>query len=254
MDRSAISHLAHGEHPIAAPLSDSSVADLLGKALAGRGSVLDLGCGSGTWLLRALQRHPGLTAVGVDRAADGFPGVLAQAATAGVADRLGLHRADVRTYTSPAPVDAVLSVGAAHAFGGLGPTLQAARRHLAPGGVVVLGECFWPTAPGARALEALGASTDDYTDLPGALELVDEHGWIPVHGHVSTQDEWDSYEWSWTGTLARWALEHPEHPDAAQALAAANEHRRRWIDGYRGALGFVTLVLRDGRGRVTGAS
>ncbi len=254
MDRSAISYLAHGEHPIAAPLNDSSVAELLDRAFAGRGSVLDLGCGSGAWLLRALQRHPGLTAVGVDRADDGFPGSLAQAATAGVAERLYLHRADVQTYTSPAPVDAVLSVGAAHAFGGLGLTMQAARRHLAPGGVLVLGECFWPTVPETRVLEALGASIDDYTDLPGALELADEHGWVPVHGHVSTEDEWDAYEWSWTGTLARWALEHPEHPDAAQVAEAANAHRTRWLGGYRGALGFLTLVLHDARARAAGTS
>ncbi len=228
MDRSEISHLAHRDHPIAAPLSDSSVTDLL-AALAGRASVLDLGCGSGAWLLRALELHPGLSAIGVDRADEGFAGTMAQAAEAGVAGRLRLTRADLRTYTSAEPVDAVLSVGATHAFGGLGPTLSAVRGHVAPGGVLVLGESFWPATPGARVLEALGASADDYTDLPGVVELAGEHGWVPVHGHVSTQDEWDSYEWSWTGALARWALEHPEHPDAPQAAVAADEHRTRWL-------------------------
>ncbi len=113
----------------------------------------------------------------------------------------------------------------------------------------MLGAKLWLATPGARVLEALGASAEDYTDLPGVVELAGEHGWVPVHGHVSTQDEWDSYEWSWTGALARWALEHPEHPDAPQAAAAADEHRTRWLEGYRGALGFVTLVLRDGRAR-----
>jgi hypothetical protein len=68
-------------------------------------------------------------------------------------------------------------------------------------------------------------------------------GWTPVYGHVSTIEEWDDYEFSWTGSLARWALDHPDDPDAKQALEASAEHRDMWL-GYRGVLGFVTLVLR----------
>lgn len=99
-------------------------------------------------------------------------------------------------------------MGAAHAFGGLLPTLEAARSHLAPGDRVVAA------------------------------------GWLPVHGHVSTRQECDHDEWSWTGSLARWALDHPDDPDAAQALGAVETHRREWLHGYRGTLGFLTLLLR----------
>src|SRR6478736_2883602 len=116
--------LAHSEHPIASPLSDARVDDLIDRTVGGRGSVLDLGCGDGTWLLRALRRHPGLTAVGVDTSDVGFEETLDQAAAAGVADRLTLHQGDAREHTSDTPFDAVLSVGAAYAFGGLGPTLD----------------------------------------------------------------------------------------------------------------------------------
>jgi hypothetical protein len=65
-----------------------------------------------------------------------------------------------------------------------------------------------------------------------------------VHGHVSSLSEWDHYEWCWTGALAQWALDHPDSPDADRALGVADEHREQWLSGYRGTLGFVTLVLR----------
>ncbi|MGZ4508677.1 MAG: hypothetical protein ACXVX0_15645, partial [Blastococcus sp.] len=65
----------------------------------------------------------------------------------------------------------------------------------------------------------------------------------PGFGHVSTAAEWDDYEWSWTGSLATWAL--TEAADRAGALEAARTHRRQWLEGYRGQLGFVTLVLHD---------
>ncbi|MEK8226808.1 class I SAM-dependent methyltransferase [Oerskovia sp. M15] len=246
MDRSALSHLAHVEHPVAAPLGDTTVEDLLRRTLTGRRSVLDLGCGDGTWLLRALQMHPDLTAVGVDHSDAGFDDTRARATAAGVADRLTLHRSDARDYASPAPVDAVLSIGAAYAFGGLEPTLSACREHLGDDGVLLLADCFWSRTPDQDLLDDLGITTDEYGDLPGTIETVTRHGWVPVHGHVSSLEEWDAYEWSWTGSLARWALEHPQHPDAGQALAAADEHRAQWLGGYRERLGFLTLLLGPG--------
>ncbi len=69
-------------------------------------------------------------------------------------------------------------------------------------------------------------------------------GWLPLQGHVvSSLQEWDAYEWSWTGSLTRWAFEHPHDSDCNEVLRTATEHRRAWLDGYRGTLGFVTLLL-----------
>ncbi|MDQ2585031.1 hypothetical protein [Saccharothrix yanglingensis] len=82
------------------------------------------------------------------------------------------------------------------------------------------------------------------TDLASTVASVVADGWTPVHGHVGTLAEWDEYEWSWTGSLARWALDHPDHPDHRQALEASAAHRTARLGGYRGVLGFVVLVLR----------
>lgn len=59
---------------------------------------------------------------------------------------------------------------------------------------------------------------------------------------MSDVAEWDEYELSWTGTLARWAAANPG-PDGEQAMAAMRQHRDMWLTGYRGVLGFVSLLL-----------
>ncbi|WP_328701338.1 SAM-dependent methyltransferase [Amycolatopsis pittospori] len=206
--------------------------------------LLDLGCGSGTWLLRALEAHPGATAEGVDISDAGFGRTRAAAADLGIADRLELSRQDVTEFRSGRKADVVLSVGSAYAFGEVLPALDAARRHLADDGVVLFGDCFWEAEPSAALRAELEDGPQKYADLATTIAAITDHGWTPVYGHVSTLEEWDEYEWCWTGSLARWALDNPDHPDHEQALRASNAHREGWLNGYRGVLGFVVLLLR----------
>ncbi|MCD0485817.1 class I SAM-dependent methyltransferase [Streptacidiphilus sp. ASG 303] len=244
MDRRRMSALAHAHHPIAAPLADASVARLLDRSVVrGDERALDLGCGQAEWLLRVLERHPRTLAEGVDTDGAALDRVRDEAARRGVADRLALHHMPAAEFTSARSFDVVLSVGATHAYGGLRQTLAAAREHLAPGGRVLVGEAFWEQEPDAAVRAELDGPCV-WDDLPGTVDLVAADGWTPVYAHTSTPEEWGDYEWSWTGSLARWALDHPDDPDAADALKAAEEHRTAWLRGYRGVLGFVTLVLR----------
>ncbi|QKW18827.1 class I SAM-dependent methyltransferase [Kitasatospora sp. NA04385] len=245
MERHEISRIAHRDHPVAAPLSDESVRELLERLLRGRsdGRLLDLGCGEAPWLVRALAAHPALRAVGVDTDPAALRTALHTAQRLGVARRIGLHHRDVREFSTAEPFDAVLCVGATHAFGGLGPALAAIGPLLAPGGAVLLGESYWEREPPARARELLG---EGLTGLAGTLAAVEAAGWLPVAGHTSTRAELDAYEWSWTGSLTDWALDQPPGPDREAALHAAAEHRREWLDAYRDCFGFVTLLLRPG--------
>ncbi|WP_329108228.1 SAM-dependent methyltransferase [Streptomyces sp. NBC_01439] len=241
MSRERISAIAHADHPIKSPLADDSVARLLERGLPrGDERVLDLGCGTAEWLLRALETRLQLHAEGVDVSGVALAQARRSASERGVDERLVLHQQEAAGFVSPQPFDLVISVGAAHAFGGLLPTLAAARKHLAPGGRVLIGESFWDRTPSAEAVEMFG----DLADLATTVDLVVADGWTPVHGHVSTRSELDAYEWACWGSLAAWALEHPDDPAAAQALETATAARTEWLHGYRDSFGFLCLVLR----------
>lgn len=241
MDREMISRLSRTDHPINSPLDDASVRRLLDRTVVrGDERVLDLGCGEAAWLLRTLAAHPDVTAEGIDNSAQALAKARKEAADLGVEQRLVLHHQDAREFASPQPFDAVLSVGATHAFGGLLPTLDAALRYLVPGGRVLVGDAYWECEPTTEAREMLG----EYEDLATTMDRVVAHGWTPVFGHISTRQELDDFEWCWTGSLATWALDHPEDPDSAEVLAVASTHRSQWLHSYRDSFGFITLVLR----------
>ncbi|MGW7056183.1 SAM-dependent methyltransferase [Streptomyces sp. NPDC054887] len=242
MSREEISGIAHADHPIKSPLDDESVDALLERGLP-RGSerVLDLGCGTAGWLLRALASRPNLHAEGVDVSEVALRQARHAADELRVDERLVLHQQEAADFATAQPFDLVISVGATHAFGGLLATLAAARKHLAPGGRVLIGESFWDRTPSPAAVEMFG----DLADLATTVDRVVADGWTPVHGHVSTRGELDAYEWACWGSLADWALDHSADPVGAQVLETADTQRAQWLHGYRDSFGFLCLVLRQ---------
>ena len=99
MNREDLTRIAHANHPIKSPLDDESVRGLLEHGIAhGQARVLDLGCGSGEWLLRALTAHPGLRAEGVDVSTDALRQAREAAEHLGVQDRLALHQVEAAEF------------------------------------------------------------------------------------------------------------------------------------------------------------
>ncbi len=245
MDRALASAIAHRWHPVAAPVSDANLQRLLTR-LGPVERVLDLGCGFGEWLLATLEAAPGATGVGVDTSRPALDEARRRAADRGLDARVSFEETEAASYDGGG-FDAVLCVGATHAFGGLAGTLDAVREHLRPGGRVLLGEGFWDGEPTPQAMSALGAEPGELPGLTGLVEGARAGGYEPGYGHVSSAEEWDDYEWSWTGSLTDWALTEAGDADRASALSIAGTHREEWLAGYRGQLGFLTLVLHDAR-------
>ena len=79
--------------------------------------------------------------------------------------------------------------------------------------------------------------------VDGLVEAVLEQGMTPLQVTVSSEREWDDYEWSWVGTLEEHALANPGE-EAEEIRAAAARHRDGYVNGYRGLLGFAAVVAR----------
>jgi hypothetical protein len=70
-------------------------------------------------------------------------------------------------------------------------------------------------------------------------------GRLTGHGHRHLAHV-DVYEWSWTGSLTQWAPAEATAADQRrEVLRIDAEHRTAWLDGYRGQLGFATVVFHD---------
>ena len=147
MKREKLSALAHASHPVAAPISDAGVDEVLARVVAhAPRSVLDVGCGSAQWLIRLLQRLPDARGVGVDVSAVALATAAEQADVARVRDRLTLHEMSAEQLPHDEH-DAVLCIGSTHALGGLAGTFAALHRWAFSRAVAVVGDGFWERPP-----------------------------------------------------------------------------------------------------------
>jgi len=122
--------------------------------LRGNEQLLDLGCGRGAVLIAAARRLPTGRAVGADRWTRDQSGnspevTLANAAAAGVADRVEVHTADMTALPFPdGSFDVVTSALAIHNIptqGGRYRAVDEAMRVLRPGGQLLIADP-WPMA------------------------------------------------------------------------------------------------------------
>jgi len=183
-----------------------------------RHAVLDIGCGKGEILIRALERTGG-TGIGVDS----NPTFISEARCRG---RHRVAEADLRLYLSTyanAPVprgmsDLVICTGATHALD--------------------------PDLPDPEYLERLGARADEMRALDGTLAAAREAGWVVLAHLESTPQEWDEYEESYELGVRAWLMARPADPQADEFRARIDA----WADGYarwgRDTMGFVTMALK----------
>ena len=115
-----------------APLSEAHATVLLDAFEPEQAAqVLDLGCGWGELLLRAVQRSPTLTGLGVDTDATALARGAELAADRGLGDRVTLL--DAQAESSSDTADRLICVGASHAWSSTEQALTALSRFRRPG-------------------------------------------------------------------------------------------------------------------------
>lgn len=115
-------------------------------------------------------------------------------------------------------------------------------RLVRPGGRLLFGDGIW--VPQRHVDE--GLVYDDMLALPDLAGLVDvamDAGFRPLYVETANRDEWEAFESGYLADDEQWLLTHPWHADAGRIRTAADEHRTRWLRGYRNGLGFSYLTL-----------
>jgi SAM-dependent methyltransferase len=220
------------------PLSEPHAELLLDRMALGAGHLVDLGCGWGELLLRAVARTPGLRATGVDNDETGPARGRAAARERGLESRVEWAEADAATWDGPA--ERAFCIGAAHAFGSTEAAIEGLARVVPAGGRLLYGDGFWAAPPNPAAEEIFGPDT---LTLPDLLDVADAAGWRVLHLSVADQLEWDDFESTSRAAWQEWVAAHPAVPRVPEVRAWLDQRLRQYVRDYRGVLGFTYLVL-----------
>jgi len=231
------------------PLSDARAARIIASLGSITGHrIVDLGCGWAELLLRTVATDAAATGFGIDRDRVAIEHGRANAAARGLADRVVLEVGDAAGWAADEPVDVVFNIGASHVFGGselehTGRALTSAHALLRPGGRLVFGECFWAREPTESELSVMPIPLDQLRSLPDLVDFAQAHGFRLLALSRASIDEWDDFESRHGLAYERWLLANPTSPDAEDLRTRADEHRTRWLRGWREPLGFAYLTL-----------
>ena len=228
----------HEDLDFNAPLSSAradALLDRLGPLDGAR--VVDLGCGWGELLLRAAAR--GADVLGVDQDENAIAHARAQAAARGLTATFEVG--DAAQWTGSA--DVLIANGSTHIWGDTASALTAAHGLVRPGGRVLVGEGFWQVDPPAERLAVMPMRREEYGSIADLVDLAQSHGYRLLHLAEAGLDEWDDFESRHGLGWERWLRDNPDHPEAPAIRTRADEHRRGWLHGWRGVLGYAFLIL-----------
>ncbi len=200
--------------------------------------ILDLGCGWGELLLRALAKVPDSSGVGIDTDKLALDRGRKNAASRGLSGRVRFASANLPRVRSTA--ERVICIGASHAWGGTESALRAVRRHLSPRGRILFGDGFWIGPPSPQLVGMFGDLQPSLADL---VTHATAAGFRPLFADTATDAEWDDFEWGTYRGLEEFALDGRPAALASKARERADLRRSEYLDGYRGRLGFAYLVL-----------
>ena len=200
--------------------------------------VLDIGCGKAEFLLRAVQRYAA-TGVGVDLNGDFLSVARANAEARGLGERMEWHEARATDVAlEPASFDLALCFGSSQAFGRFEQALAALAALVRPGGQVLMADPYWRQEPAPDFLAFLGASADTHLTHAANEAAGFAAGLVPLYSCVSNADEWDHYEGLFCRAVERFALDHPQDPDALPYRDRIRAWRQCYHRWSRDTLGF----------------
>ena len=245
MDRWKFYAITHQDHVVCNPTSVERLDELIGWLdLRPGASAWEAASGKGELLVRLAERY-GIAGVGVDRSPFEVAVARERAATRVPAADLTFIEGDAGVHEpGGGSVDLAACLGASWIWGGHEGTLTALARVVRPGGLVLVGEPYWKQQPELPYLEATGLGADLCSDLHGNVAIAERLGLRTLAVLPSRDEDWDRYESLQIRAAERYAVAHPEDPDAPGIRAEQRRAFEAYLRWGRDTLGWAMYLFR----------
>ncbi len=242
LEHEYFSAVAHANHIFCSPLNSDQLDWLINAIhLPASARLFDAGCGKAEVLIRFIKRYA-VQAVGVDHSSQFLREAYRQAIERVPMHKLTLHYMDIQAYAAaPKSFEMGICIGSSHLYGGYRNTLRAMARVARQ--YVLVGELFWQREPDPEFLADLGITADAYTDYTGLITAGSDEGLTPLYSFVSSQQDWDHYEWLYNWSLERYVADHPHDPNCDELRTRAVHGRERYLRWGRDTFGFGLVLF-----------
>ncbi len=222
-----------------APLSERHAAGLIDDLhLHEKSQILDLGCGWGELLLRALATRPGAIGVGVDHDLAAVSRARGAAAKRNLLQRATFVCADLLTYTGP-PSDVVFAVGIGHTTDSPRHSLSIIKDRLLPGGTTLYADGYWKRSPTVAERAAIGSHSRELGTLDELRADAAGVGFGVLASSVADDEELQSYaRQTHTGLLQRLRIWDTDHQ-----RKVIERQEGLWRDVLQSLEGFAYFLL-----------
>ena len=211
--------------------------------------VLDVGCGTGEFLIRIIEKHA-VQGVGVDIDSPSLESARKTSEERDLNRLTEFLEMDIADHAVDSPYDCGICLGATHAYSMGEPayatTLKQLGKSVKKGGHLLIGESYWIKPPSPEYQEFVGEPSGTYRTHQENVELAEALGLRTLYAITSNLDEWDDFEWSHHMKIENHALENPNSPVAIEKRGRGRAWRSAYLKWGRGTLGFGFYLFRKG--------
>lgn len=247
MDRNKFSAIAHKNHSFYNPINPTKIDKVIELlSLTENDKIIDIGAGKGEILLRIIEKH-GTKCTAIEQY-DGFTEQLkVNAKNRGVLNNIEIitQDAELAIKSLNEKFNVGICIGSSHALGGYFKTIKSLTNIVVKGGYIVLGELYWRKKPDEEYLEFFGGDEQDVLSHSENIFKAQEYGLIPLWALVSSEDDWDSYEWLYSKSIEDYCYDNPEDPDCPEMLERIRGWRKMYLKYGRETLGFGIYLFRN---------